>query len=75
MLMLSQAFGFILSNACIILAQISPTYGVVLMAVCAIIAAGCTVFVKEDLQRNKNVAGESFAEPEIKIGYAENEVK
>jgi len=49
MLMLSQLLGFILSNVCIILAQIDPTYGVVLMAVCAIIASLCTVFVKEEL--------------------------
>ena len=49
MLMLSQAFGFILANICIVLAQIDPTYGVILMAVCAVIAAGCTLFVKEDL--------------------------
>jgi len=49
MLMLSQAFGFVLSLLCIQLSKKSPTYGVVLMCVCAVIAAGCTLMCKEDL--------------------------
>lgn len=71
MLMLSQAFGFILSNLCIVLAEINPTYGVVLMTFCAVIAAGCTVFVKEDLQRNK-MKQFSNIEHEIKISFEED---
>jgi len=74
MLMLSQAFGFVLSNMCLALAQISPTYGVILMAVCAFIAAGCTLLVSEDLQRKQPASKFKPLDQEIKISYEEYDV-
>jgi hypothetical protein len=46
LLMVSQGTGFILSNICILVSQISPTYGIILLAGCGTGAAICTLFIK-----------------------------
>ena len=50
-LMMSQLFGLIMANICIILAGKLPIYGISLLAISAGLAALCSMFIKEDLRR------------------------
>ena len=46
LLMMSYGTGFILSNICVLVAQINATYGIALLAICGVGATICTIFIK-----------------------------
>lgn len=53
LLMMSQAFGFIMANVCIIISEANPTYGIIMLAASAAGAALCTLVVREDIRAKK----------------------
>jgi hypothetical protein len=53
LLMMSQAFGFIMANVCIIISEVNPTYGIIMLAASAAGAALCTLVVREDIRAKK----------------------
>lgn len=51
MLMMSQLFGFVMANVCILVSANSPTYGILMLAASAIAAAVLSIFLREDIRK------------------------
>lgn len=53
MLMMSQLFGFIMANVCIIISSINATYGMTMLAASAFAAAAFSIFLREDIRKQR----------------------
>lgn len=49
--MLSQLFGFIMANVCIIISEQNATYGITMLALSAMGAAIFSIFLREKLKK------------------------
>jgi hypothetical protein len=51
-MMASQLVGFTLSYICLFMSEAAPIYGLLLLAICGVLAAILTIFIKQDLRRS-----------------------
>jgi len=51
MLMMSQLFGFVMANLCIVISAKNSTYGILMLALSAITAAVFSIFLREDIRK------------------------
>lgn len=48
--MMSQLFGFVMANICIVISTPRPTYGISMLAISAIVASISSIFIRENIR-------------------------